>query len=270
MVRRLEHRLRGPLLVAPVILACVACSGGATPEPASVATSGAGVSFIDQLGSSSASWSLQPFTSLSDLLPSSTLYDASGDGAPPEPIVKALVVGEVVDVQPGYGFPASVPNDGHDYRMGFASSESDWSTATLTVKVDEIVSAADGVDIGDTVQVGMRLLPTGGTMERSVYDVDSVFDSLLNSGRTLFVLDVNEDQPKLYPQDGKVYDLFMAGDWWAPIGDEGEISLPVVDEGQEKIWLSDADTLSELRDGASEPLRVIEVSSAEATWLRND
>jgi hypothetical protein len=271
-MKMLKHPMGGLLLVCSVVVVCAACSAAVELKPAPVPSADSAPGTIEQLRSStaSASWAIQPFTTLSELLPTSTHYDASGDGAAPTPVVEAFVLGEVVDVQQGYGFPASVPNNGHDYRMDFASPASDWSSATLTVKVEEVVSAADGVDIGDSVQVGLRVIPTGGTMERSEYEVPELFDSLLHSGRTLFVLDQNAVSAPLYPHDGELYDLFMAGEWWATIGEGGEISLPVVDNGQEEIWLSDADTLSELRDDASRPVKVIEVSNAEATWLIKD
>lgn len=246
--------------------------GGPEPAPPPPPSAGSSQVLIEQLRgpASTVRWAPQPFATLSDLLPTSTHYDAEGDDVPAAPVVEAILVGEIVEVQPGYGFPASVPDDGHDYRMDFASAEADWSTVTLTVEVDEVVSTADGVDIGDSVQVGMAVFPARGTSERWQYDTDAIFDSLKESGRTLFVLDQNAGSVTLYPHDGELYDLFMAGEWWAPIGAAGTISLPVGDNGQEEIWLSDADTLSELRDDASEPLKVVEVSDAEATWLIKD
>lgn len=268
-MRTLRRECSGVLLVYAMVSACSPASDSATSHVSGV---GSEQVLIDQLRrpAASASWATQPFVTLSDLLPSSDHYDASGDGVSPAPIVQAVVVGEVHDVKPGYGFPASVPSDGRDLRMDFASAEADWSTVTLTVEVDEVVSAAEGVDIGGSVEVGMAVFPTGGTAGGWQYDTDAIFDSLIGSGHILFVLDENAQQAALYPNDNQVYDLFMAGEWWAPIGEGDEISLPVVDKGQEEIWLSDADTLDELRADASRQVKVTEVSDLEATWLIED
>ena len=238
-------------------------AGGAEGSVGTSLTSDAG--FLGQVSESESavSWAKQPFDTLDDLLVNQRYVYKGDETQDPEPITEAVVVGRVTEVTPGYGFPTSVPDDSRDYRLEFGAPEADWSTATVTVAVDEVVSASEGFDSSSSVDVGVRVLPVGGTYGSWKYDFASFKASLLNSGSTLFVLDNNRDS---FTYDPGLMDLFMGGFWWCSIeGDD--LRLMAVSGPESEALLGEVDTLSELRSAAERPTSVTEVSAAESGWL---
>lgn len=253
------------VLVGVVSVGCAQTRSSTGDEPShDSGLAGHGSQFFEQTkaASEAASYLPQPFVTLEDLLPNH-LYVAMEANTEAQPITHAIVVGEVVDVNPGFGFPMMVPDDGQDHRLDFGAPEAAWSSATADIAVKEEIATEDGARLPNNIRIGVRVLPVSGSEGDWKYDFDSYKESLLSSGEALFVL---EETPSAFSYDPELFGLFMNGEWWCSVrGDQ--LRFPAVEENVAEARLKEVDTLSELRASAQQSQSVTEVTQLEASWL---
>jgi hypothetical protein len=185
---------------------------------------------------------VQPYDSLVDLLGNVT-YRMPGQ--PTGPMTDAVVVGSVSDVQPGLGFYVEGDDGPTGIETDYDDPRSLWKTVHVTLDVENVVS---GEVQEDSVVVGVAF---GATMpfER----IESDFRSY---GRLLFFL--KRGLP-VFDYDPSVYGTVMDGELMGFVGDDGRISLPVLDGSEAAEMLRPAPTVEELQEAAARRPRTVQL-----------
>lgn len=147
------------------------------------------------------------------------LVISSQSGRPGERQNDAIVIGEVVDVEPGQSFRWTLTDDGEDRTiLPFGDPAAESTSFHLSVEVSEVVVAGLGTDI-EPGRIRIEVTHSADKLE-------SVEDDYQSIGEVVFFLS----------QGSPVYDY--AQDVWSidynqaligRLGNNGEIDFPVVD-----------------------------------------
>ena len=155
----------------------------------------------------------------------------------------AIVVGEIIDVRPGFGFVETKffePEGRH--QVAFDDPKASWKALYLTVQVHE--------SFGD--------LPASGTFTSGVtvwnWDLERFAAGLKAIGPAVFVVD---RRSPIFGYDPEVWAISGDGTYIAEIDTAGNLSLPMLPESVASGRLSTGGTLDELRKRAAGPGRLV-------------
>jgi hypothetical protein len=205
-------------------------------------------------GISESTLSSAPDGSITDLLTNTKYEIQTGEL---QTLCDAVVVGDIIDVQPGVGF-TSTEEDPNGTLTTFDDSQADWRTVHLRVKVSEVLS---GKLEASEVTVGLGL---GADFRRTRQD-------LLDLPTTVFFL----FHSPVYAYDNSLYALWRDGTTMTLVDNDGMLSMPGMDQALAAEKLRDVSTLDDLRAAAKEPDKVIKAHLDEhgriellSAWLQ--
>ena len=192
------------------------------------------------LHASGATTSADLYDDAAGLLPN-TLYD-DGPG-PAFPLTALVVQGQIVDVAPGSRFAAGEDAEG-GRQVDFANENVTWRTLHATVRVDDVVGAADGVVPPEQVVVGFTL--------DGALDPEEFASSLLALPDSVFFL----YKSQVYAYDDNVYAVRDEGSMFLTV-ESSELQAPALDDQAAEELLATTETYDELVDAAEEPNQTI-------------
>jgi hypothetical protein len=210
----------------------------------SLGTDGRGLGVMGELKArQGATGRVQPFTSLTGLLEN---VDYRMPGRPTGPLTEAVVVGEVVDVEPGRGFRVEGDDAPGGIETDFDDPRALWRTVHVSVAAESVVSGT----VGEQLLVGFAFDP-----DVPIAQVEADFRSF---GRILLFL----NRSPVFAYDPSVYGTVFDGGLLGLVDDGGDIQLPVLEDTEEADLLEGASTVDELREAAKQPRRVIELDAS--------
>lgn len=188
---------------------------------------------------------IRPFNSLTGLL-ENTEYKV-GD-ASPRPLTEAVIVGRVVDVEPGRGFRVDGDDAPDGIETDFDDPDALWRTVHASVRVESVISGA----ADQLILVGFAFDPR--------LPLDDIKKQMIGFGRVLMFL----NKSPVFDYDPDVYATVLDGALLGLIDHEGHIALPALEETEEADLLRAASTIDELRAAAEEAPRMIQLDDSGA------
>lgn len=189
--------------------------------------------------------SVRPFDSLTELL-DNTLFQM-GD-ASPKPLTEAVIVGQVIDVQPGRAFTDETDDAPDGTETDFGDPDAIWRSIHVSINVETVVSGA----VDEPVLVGFAFDP-----RLSVEDIRAQFEEF---GSVLLFL----NRSPVFDYDPHVYGTVLDGALLGLVDARGQIQLPVLEANEGARLLQRASTIEQLRAAAKEPRRVIQLDESGA------
>lgn len=196
-----------------------------------------------------ASW-YKWYTNLAEALPNARYH--AGDKEP-VPVTELLVLGEIIDVTEGVGFwPAGKPDSATDVRqVDFDDERAMWRTLHLTVRVDREVDSDGGPKV-DEVRVVWTI--DGRAYGRGDGDeqLPTIKTALRELGPVVMLLQHNATAdygPNLLA-------IVEGGALLATVADDGSISFPFMDPGEDETFRDGIRTVEDLFSEARKPATV--------------
>lgn len=251
---------RGPLLAVAAALVLIALlaagvgtwwprddeliADGATSRPAATTDAEARARVLDQIAVASAGGarSLPTYRSLADLLPNVVVETPWSDPGPNSDLV---VVGRVVDVQPGSGYVVAGDDAPSGTPTAFDDPAARWRTVHLRVQVE---SSLGGVPSQESVVVGLRY--PADPDELGLWE-----QGLVSLGRTVFFL----RESAVFADEPGVLGVLEDGALLAPVDETGALSLPMIDASRAAQLLAPTPTLADLVAAGERPRVVLDV-----------
>ena len=186
--------------------------------------------------------------SLAEMLPSQQF---SINGGPAASRTSALVVGRIAEVRPGKGF--SHKDDAPtSTEVGFHSPEALWRTVEVTVAVEHAWGKVEGQD-----KVAFAVIIDRGA------NATAAITGLRSLDRVVVAL----DRQGRYAYSPGLYSISHSGDLFGTVDAQGNIQLPVMENGTG--FMKGLDTLAELRaeaDRSPQSIKVDLTDGIPARW----
>ncbi|GIH02481.1 hypothetical protein Rhe02_05480 [Rhizocola hellebori] len=233
-------------VVAAGLLGLVALGVSATPSDRDAAADSAYL--FGHLHARSHSLDAMWFeSSLAEMLPSQQF---SVNGAPAASRTSALVIGQIADVRAGRGF--SHKNDApSSTEVGFNSPQALWRTVEVTVSVEQAWGKVAGQD-----KVTFAV----------VIDRGANATAAINGLRSLGRIVVSLDRQGRYAYSPGLYSISHSGDLFGTVDAQGNIQLPVMENGAG--FMKGLDTVAELSAEAAKSPQSIKIDLTDGVPAR--
>lgn len=190
------------------------------------------------------------YDDITDLLPNVEYTSSKGQ----RPIADAVVVGKIVDVQPGVGFDQDeLADESRIVQTKFEDPLADYVTAHLVVDVFDRLGP--GKSVSDRITVGLAM--------NSAADLERIRPDLLSMQSSVFFLVSNSP---VFAYDPSLFAIVQDGEMLTEVKD-GQLSIPAkkaVNPEDEKKLLSKAPRLDDLKAAGKRPKEIRKVPGPEA------
>lgn len=193
---------------------------------------------------------IAPERGLADLLPNQHF---AIDGAAPAPLSSGVVIGTILNVEPGRGYVVEGDDAPTGQEVEFANPNALWRTISVELEVERQFDTSLG--IVDQVRFG---LPIDGAT-----DYEAMRQGLISMGRVVVVL----DPPGAFSYDPSLYRVHWDGVFLAPVSDDGTFVFSALGD-EARHFQGGLDTIAEL-SAAHEARRPVVESARDGHGRRN-